>query len=64
MSPEPPDLMGDPIALILYQEMIACLSCDGAGEGVLEDDGDAWVCPRCGGTGVDPVYEVYVEDES
>lgn len=50
-----PDPYEDPEGFFLYQEMISCVACDGVGEGV--DDGEAWVCPRCNGSGVDPSYE-------
>lgn len=51
----------DPEGFALYQEMIACTACDGLGEDV--DDGEAWVCPRCEGSGVDPSYEEVPSDD-
>lgn len=46
----------------LWCELNACTKCDGLGEDYLEDEwnestmdyGAKWVCPRCGGTGIDP----------
>lgn len=58
MIPPCPDPLGDPEGYALYQEMVACQLCDGLGEDWIEDESQPWVCPRCGGTGIDPCYGV------
>lgn len=55
-----PDPHEDYEGFCLWQEMHACTYCDGVGEED-DDDCDLWVCPRCGGSGIEP--GACVEDE-
>lgn len=52
-----PDPQQDWEGYCLWCEAFACAACDGMGEDFDEDTGVAWVCPRCGGSGIDAPAE-------
>lgn len=60
MSDSCPDPMTDWEGYQLWCEMMACTACDGVGEDV--DDGEAWTCERCDGTGIEPGCEEDYDD--